>query len=910
MAPMGTRPAVGLGLLATAIAGTFWLWPGDEPPPSSASAESSREVPQTALASDLPERAPEPVSSRVSIDGGWWTRSLDERVPEPLATSADNPYACTLRGRLTVRQRPWLHPSGIEVRLTRSWLDSVLPTETSSADQRAPATDDVLAATDADGWFVLRFAPTAGELFFLIDKSGDWSDFQKVPRVPRAGDTLELGDVWLDDRGGIVGVAVDDFGNPVTNAMIRAIDDPLLDLGGGLDELRAARNRGIELFRVPGNLASGPLPEWVVRRDKFLPFPTTTTDRSGRFELHGLRPGAHDVFITHEQGYASAVDIQVASSRATNIGRVTLRYNTPAKVTFVDEAGKPWVGAEVAFVHEDLGFGTASLRTSSRGIVEAFVPAAERTRIAFAYPGGGPWIPLPWWPNRDRIQVDRPKTCMVTLIDERAMGISGGQVRFYQNGAAFRPIDRALPSGMQPVALSRGQYRGARPCEVIAVAAAPGFAPAICPIKLDEAEVSIMMLPIRSITVRTVDRQGNVVPHASVRIQAHKNPELSFPGAQWDLLANDRALVGNTDDEGLLRVPVWDTFLSIQADHPAFGPSPGPKLHPIPGQVIDLALRRPARIEGRLLFHQRPAAAGFRIRARQKPPVGHVLEGSGWLDEQLAVTDTSGMFGLRGLNAGIWELRPELPKVPGVSGGTEPGSQWRSVQVMLDEDQELFCSVEAEADPMATNQITGTVTRNGTPIEDALVRLRKSQETSPGAKVYEEVRRKQRRNRRSDPEPAPEAEPAAWARRFTTDSFGNFAFGDLEPDTDYELRVDVVWQDRLQFLERRVIHTARRLTDAAVEVAVNVDACSLQLSCSVTGRAYADRMMRLRQIGQDGNELARYEVLTSSLGIAVAEGLPAGTWSVEPMHGGYCRPAEFVIKPGETAAALVEILGR
>lgn len=908
MGSMGFRPAFGVGVTFAVLVVAILLWQGDEAPPPLGGPSAATPVDQPAVATAQPELAAGPVTSRVSIDGGWWTRSLEERIPDPLATDEDNPYSCRVRGRLTVRQRPWLHPAGLEVRLTRSWLDSVLPTETARGDQRAPASDDVSAVTDADGWFVLRFAPTAGELFFLIDQRGEWSDFQKVPRVPRAGDSVDLGDIWLDDRGGITGTVTDLAGQPIANATIRAVDDPLMDLAGGLDELRAARNRGLERFRVPGNLTSGPLPDWVIRRDQFLPFATTTTDRRGRFRCNGLRPGAHDVFVANEQGYAKVSSIQVAGARITDIGRIQLGESFPIGVRFVDELRQPWVGAEVAFLHGDFGFGSPAQRTNARGEINAYVPAGQNALIAFAYPGGGPWITRPL-PFDSRVVIERPPTCTVSLADERGAAISGGQVRFYVTGAAFRQVDRALPAGMQPTPIGTGQYRGRLPCAVVAVAAAPGFAPAMAPIDASATEIAITMLPIRSITVRTVDRHGTVVPHASVRIQAHRNPELTFAGSQWDLLANDRVLVGNTDDEGLLRVPAWDTFLSLQADHPAFGPSPGPKVHPIPGQVIDLALRRPARLEGRLLFHQRPAASGFRVRARQKPPIGHELEGSGWLDEQLAVTDANGTFGLRGLNAGIWELKPQLPAVPGIAGGGEPGSQWRSVQVLLDEDQELFLNLEAEADPLMIAQITGLITRDGVPIPEALVRLREAEQGMP-ATPREDPRRRGRRWRQREAEAAHEVPPAIWSRRFTTDSFGSFTFGDLQPDTDYELRIDVEWQGRLQFVERRVVRTPKRVTDPPLKVQVGVTSCSLQLLCTRDAVPFADRMLRLRQIGKEGEELSRYEVLTAATGIATLSGIPAGTWSIEPMHGGYCRPAEFVVKPGESASASVEILDR
>ena len=48
-----------------------------------------------------------------------------QRDEEPLALPNGATGGAAVRGRLTVRQRPWLHPAGVEVRLTRSWLDTV-----------------------------------------------------------------------------------------------------------------------------------------------------------------------------------------------------------------------------------------------------------------------------------------------------------------------------------------------------------------------------------------------------------------------------------------------------------------------------------------------------------------------------------------------------------------------------------------------------------------------------------------------------------------------------------------------------------------------------------------------------------------------------------------------------------------
>jgi hypothetical protein len=418
--------------------------------------------------------------------------------------------------------------------------------------------------------------------------------------------------------------------------------------------------------------------------------------------------------------------------------------------------------------------------------------------------------------------------------------------------------------------------------------------------RIAEAEVTMTMLPIQSITVRTLDRHGTVVAGASVRIQAHDNPEFTWSGAQWSLLANDRVHVGRTDEQGLLTVPVWQTWLSLQADHPAFGPSPGQKVLPIPGQRVDLMLRRPAQVIGHLTFHQRAAAAGFRVRARQKPPPGHVLDGSGWLDEQLAVTGENGAFSFRGLDSGVWELRPELPSVPDVSGAREPGSQWKSIQVLLAEEQELHCTLEAEAEPMASRQLVGSVTMDGIALTGALVRLREHDASEASLERYRARRARTRRGGEA-PEPV-----RVWTRQLTTDAFGDFGFGDLQPDTDYEVRIDVPWQDRLQFLARRVVRTKADPREA-VRIDVAMPSCTLQLDCSEAGRAWGNRMLRLRQIDKEGNELARFETLTSTLGVCMAERLPAGTWLVEPVHGGRCEPAEFTIPQGASVARAVEI---
>ena len=72
------------------------------------------------------------------------------------------------------------------------------------------------------------------------------------------------------------------------------------------------------------------------------------------------------------------------------------------------------------------------------------------------------------------------------------------------------------------------------------------------------------------------------------------------------------------------------------------------------------------------------------------------------------------------------------------------------------------------------------------------------------------------------------------------------------------------------------------------------------------GSPFANRMVRLRQALDDGSEGARLDLLTTPQGECVVEGLPAGTWTIEPTHGGRFLPGTLTVTPGQTATATMD----
>jgi hypothetical protein len=302
-------------------------------------------------------------------------------------------------------------------------------------------------------------------------------------------------------------------------------------------------------------------------------------------------------------------------------------------------------------------------------------------------------------------------------------------------------------------------------------------------------------------------------------------------------------------------------------------------------------------------MQHRTAPAGFRVRARHRPPEGNVLQHSAFLAEHVAAVGAGGCFEFRDLCAGTWELQPEFPATPSVAGASTPASPFQAMWLLLEEGQEQHLVLEASRLRLTVPQFAGVVRRNGAPMAGVLVRVR---EVPPDQGEHRTESRRQTRRKRVRVEPASGAAESPWLQQCQTDWFGDFEFAVLGRGTDYEVRFDALLDGRLCFLERRTVRTPDSGNAPSERVDLDVATGTVRLSCLENGRAFGGRMVRLRQVLDDGRNGLSLELLTDSNGECLSDDVPAGRWIAEPAHGGSFRGSALNVRGGSVVAATLE----
>ncbi|MCB1154871.1 hypothetical protein KDL45_14545, partial [bacterium] len=247
-----------------------------------------------------------------------------------------------------------------------------------------------------------------------------------VTETPAPGQIVDLGDVVLNDAGVITGTVLDDKGQPMSGALVRAADIP-----GAL-----AAFFPIERFDPDGAVLvrerSSPvnvveIPAWVKPAFENLPIPTARSASDGTFRLVGVMPGSNMLAITQKQFLPHVKpSVQVRAGAVRDVGKVRMRRGEELYAQVVDEKGEPVAGAEV-LAGSTLTMAPVDLaqrlgQTNAEGIVEGTGFSPGKVTVAARRSANDPWVVAEPQNIISDVVVTLPATFSVTVSVRTAEG--------------------------------------------------------------------------------------------------------------------------------------------------------------------------------------------------------------------------------------------------------------------------------------------------------------------------------------------------------------------------------------------------------------------------------------------------------------------------------------------------------
>jgi len=634
---------------------------------------------------------------------------------------------------------------GCGVRLYRVALDGVFSEGLGSLmDAPAEPTFDLTAAevqTGTDGRFFMDGVWPRAVYVLLAGIGTDAPRHQIVERTPGPGEIVDLGDIQLANAAVLTGVVVDERREPVAGAVVRAVDLP-----GQLASFVPFHTFDPEGY-VLVNTPEAPvqviqMPPWVARMIEDLPIPQTVTGADGTFRLVGVAPGSNMVAAT-SPGLVAALDpaVRVDAGEEKDIGQLVLREGAEIWGEVVDSEDQPVPDAEVIagptipIAPIPVALGADVGRTDAKGVFSGTgFPRASKALVAVRRSKDDPWViagPLSV-DNDFRVVIPAETSIQVTLTSRVGEKIEAPRFKVVpgdrdEGGAEMmiagftRPVDLEgkveRPDPEEPVWVVRGLLPG----RYMVLADAPGHGVAATNANLETETSTSLALELPAavrIEVTVMDVEGNPIPGTTIYAQARSDEITEIP-----------VECGKTDREGKRVVTeVTGTRFRFTARHPGWGYVHAEAEE---GQTqVAMVFQPPGSIEGLILEGGQPPEIGKWSVAI----VNRDADDGAMIDmPQLTSPDLQGRFVMNGLQPGDYGVQT----LESLSALSSPGAFMTTMEGMWmkgDRPRERvtvppagvarveFDMVAAEVYEGPGAQVTGTITVNGLPGKDLIVR--------------------------------------------------------------------------------------------------------------------------------------------------------------------------------------------
>ncbi len=336
--PMQSRHILlAVGAIALAAVAWFVLSSGEPAGPSAPVIQSV-----TPDSEDAPVPSDDLADIRVQEAVAKTTReaaAVEALVVE--ADEEDHPWAGMLAG-LTGRL---VEPDGTPVVAMRVELIEADASLLFSAEHGALGADELEIGesfTDAEGRFMFEGARDGSFHAFNIDRGGGRATLRLVEQSVEHGGLTDVGDIVMEEFGTLIGTVIDEDGEPVPGARVRATVIPDIAVQTGVLDVR-------EGVVVTGDDADAAfeLPPSAFAILERLPIPTTTTLEDGSFRLEGVPIGMVSGGVDMEGHVAARIGPINMTPTEIDVGELELLFGRTVTGSVKNLLGEPVPGVTV-----------------------------------------------------------------------------------------------------------------------------------------------------------------------------------------------------------------------------------------------------------------------------------------------------------------------------------------------------------------------------------------------------------------------------------------------------------------------------------------------------------------------------------------------------------------------------------
>lgn len=195
--------------------------------------------------------------------------------------------------------------------------------------------------TDAAGRFAVSGIRAQGLIALLVDPGGVRAALRLLDVDPPRGAVSDVGDVVLAPAGSLVGVVLDENGEPVAGARVRAGQLQTLVMLFGLQHYRSGDGFAI-LLPLSVAASEGPLcgdvPAWADRLIREA-LPAVQTGPDGRFALPRISAGSQNVMVDAPGRVALEKTVRCVAGRENDAGDLRIETGDELRGRVVDASG-------------------------------------------------------------------------------------------------------------------------------------------------------------------------------------------------------------------------------------------------------------------------------------------------------------------------------------------------------------------------------------------------------------------------------------------------------------------------------------------------------------------------------------------------------------------------------------------